>query len=73
MYNKMVFGYERDPLMEYLDGILYFSEKELEVAQLIGNCRSDKDIVQLLRINEEELNDIKRRIREQTKLIVRGY
>lgn len=73
MNNKIVLGYERDPLMEYLDSILYFSEKELEVAQLIGNCRNDKDIAKLLRISEEELNEIKHRIREQAKLIVRGY
>ena len=73
MYNKIVFGYERDPLIAYLDGILYFSEKELEVAELIGNCRSDKDIAELLRISEKELNEIKCRIREQAMQIVRGY
>ena len=73
MYNKIVFGCEREPLIEYLDSVLYFSEKELQVAQYIGNCRSDKDVAELLRISEDELDEIKQRIREQAQLIVRGY
>ena len=62
MFNRIVFGYEgNNPLGVFLDGILYFSERELKVVQLLGNCRSDKEIAELLKIDEKELNEIKSR------------
>lgn len=74
MVSRIVFGYEsNDPLSVFLDGILYFSERELKVAQLLGNCRSDEEIAGLLKIDEKELNKIKNRISQQAKQIVRGY
>jgi DNA-binding NarL/FixJ family response regulator len=73
MYNRIVFGCEQNPLTERLDGILYFSEKELQVAQYIGNCKSDEDIAELLQLSQAELDEIKRRIREQAQLIMRGH
>ena len=74
MFNRSVFGYENnDPLGAFLDGILYFSERELKVAQLLGNCRSDEEIAELLKIDEKELGEIKKRISQQAKQIVRGY
>ncbi|KPK73487.1 hypothetical protein AMJ87_01500 [candidate division WOR_3 bacterium SM23_60] len=74
MLNRSVFGYEdNDSLSALLDGILYFSERELKVSQLLGNCRSEKEIAELLKIDESELDEIKNRISQQAKQIVRGY
>jgi len=74
MNNRIVLGYDgNNPLIECLDGILYFSESELKVARLIDNCRSDEEIAKILKISEIELGNIKRKIREQAKQIVRGY
>ncbi len=74
MINKIVFGYERnDSLIGLLDGALYFSEKELRVAELLAQSKSENEIAEILKISENEVCGIRSSIKEQAKVMLRGY
>ena len=74
MINRMLLDYERDgPLIAVLNRILYFSEKELKVAELSSNGKSDNEIIEILKISPEHLDDIRKGIKERVKEILRGY
>ena len=74
MINKIVFGYERnDSLIELLDGALYFSEKELRVAELLAGSKSENEIAEILKISKNEVGEIQNSIKERAKAMLRGY
>jgi DNA-binding NarL/FixJ family response regulator len=74
MINKIVFGCERnDSLIELLDGALYFSEKELRVAELLAQSKSENEIAEILKISENEVCEIQSSIKERVMAMLRGY
>ena len=71
MRDIMWLKYERDdPHLVMHDMMLYFSEKELEVAELSMNGRTEDDIAREVKITPERLEEIRRNMRIRMKEIM---
>ncbi len=73
MIDRIVLGYEReDPLIAVLGYVAYFSEREMRVAEISGDGKSDEEIAKELGINQQQVSDIKKRINKRAKEILKG-
>ena len=73
MIKRIVFGNETDdPQAPVISQVPYFSDVEIQVAELDGEGRSEKEIAESLNMNQQQANEIKRRIREKVSEILRG-
>ena len=71
MRDIMWLKYERDdPHLVMHDMMLYFSEKELEVAELSMNGRTEDAIARELKITPERLEEIRKNMRIRMKEIL---
>jgi len=71
MFDIMLYRYERDdPHLVMHDMILYFSGKELEVAELSMNGKTDDAIAHELKISPERLREIRTNMRIRMKQIL---
>ncbi len=73
MINRIVFGCERDdPLLSVIDHVPYFSDIEIQVAELENEGKNEREIAENLGIDQQRVSEIKNRIREKAMEILRG-